>query len=69
VIRMSSSAPSEVFSSNFVPRQIHRYPDFYAARVWNLYRGYRLIIQSIVLRTSPLTQFILGHHTTDGTQN
>ena len=62
VIRMSSSAPSKVSSSNFVPSQIHRYPDFYAARVWNLYRVYRLIIQSIVFRTSALVQLDPKHH-------
>ncbi|PQE06859.1 c6 zinc finger protein [Rutstroemia sp. NJR-2017a WRK4] len=39
-------------SSTFVPDQIHRYPDFYTARVWNLYRVYRLIIQSILFRVS-----------------
>lgn len=36
--------------TEFIPLQIHRYPDFYTARVWNLYRVSRLIIQSIILR-------------------
>jgi hypothetical protein len=37
-------------SSEFAPCQVHRYPDHYTARVWNLYRASRLIIQSIILR-------------------
>jgi hypothetical protein len=58
VTRMSYPSTREESSSSFVPNQIHRYPDFYATRVWNLYRVYRLIIQSILLRTSPLVQSI-----------
>ncbi|KAF8860355.1 C6 zinc finger protein [Acephala macrosclerotiorum] len=41
--------------SFFIPIQIHRYPNFYAARVWNLYRVHRLIIQSILFRVSSCT--------------
>jgi hypothetical protein len=47
--------------SRFIPNQIHRYPDFYAARVWNLYRVYRLIIQSILLRISCFVSHRSGH--------
>lgn len=36
--------------SGFIPRHIHRYSDFYTARVWNLFRVSRLIVQSILLR-------------------
>ncbi|KAL6915445.1 hypothetical protein FSST1_006940 [Fusarium sambucinum] len=36
---------------DYTPRVIHRYTDRYTARVWNLYRVSRLIIQSILLRT------------------
>jgi hypothetical protein len=43
-------------SSAFVPNQIHRYPDFYTARVWNLYRVYRLITQSVLFRVSSCVQ-------------
>ncbi|KAE9363957.1 hypothetical protein N431DRAFT_550626 [Stipitochalara longipes BDJ] len=58
VMRMSYSSTRENPTSSFVPNQIHRYSDFYAARVWNLYRVYRLILQSILLRASPLVQSI-----------
>lgn len=37
-------------SSKFTSRQIHRYPNFYTARVWNFYRVSRLIVQSVLLR-------------------
>jgi hypothetical protein len=36
----------------FTPSQIHRYRDIYTARVWNLYRVSRLILQSIILRST-----------------
>jgi hypothetical protein len=52
VTRMRYSPGPHISRSNFVPSQIHRYPNFYAARVWNLYRVYRLIIQSILFRVS-----------------
>jgi len=58
LMRYHPSAESS--SSGFVPDLIHQYPDFYAARVWNLYRVYRLIIQSILLRVS---SFVSLHHT------
>ena len=38
--------------SNYIPHQIHKYPNFYTARIWNLYRVSRLIVQSILLRTT-----------------
>ncbi|KUJ19673.1 uncharacterized protein LY89DRAFT_580739 [Mollisia scopiformis] len=41
---------SVVPSLFFIPDEIHRYSDFYAARIWNLYRVSRLIIHSILLR-------------------
>jgi hypothetical protein len=50
VTRMRYSLSPQLSRSNFVPSQIYRYPNFYAARVWNLYRVYRLIIQSILFR-------------------
>jgi hypothetical protein len=34
----------------YTPRQIHKYFSFYIARVWNMYRISRLIVQSIMLR-------------------
>ena len=37
-------------SSKFNPPQVHRYSSFYVARVWNMYRVSRLIVQSIMLR-------------------
>ena len=52
VTRVRYSPGPHLSKSNFVPSQIHRYPNIYAARVWNLYRVYRLIIQSILLRTA-----------------
>ncbi|CEI70787.1 unnamed protein product [Fusarium venenatum] len=39
-------------NSKFTPCQIHRYPDFYIARVWNFYRVSRLILQSVLLRAT-----------------
>lgn len=38
--------------SDFSPPQIHRYPSFYIARIWNIYRVSRLIILSIILRVT-----------------
>jgi len=49
---MRNSLGSQLSGSNFIPNQVHRYPNFYAARVWNLYRVYRLVIQSILFRVS-----------------
>jgi hypothetical protein len=46
------SQDPELSNPTFVPVQIHRYPNFYTARVWNLYRVYRLITQSILFRVS-----------------
>ncbi|KAH8657124.1 C6 zinc finger protein [Tricladium varicosporioides] len=36
----------------YIPTEIRGYPDFYVARVWNLYHVSRLILQSIILRTT-----------------
>ena len=36
----------------FTPGQVHRYQDFYAARVWNVYRVSRLIVQSVLIRAT-----------------
>jgi hypothetical protein len=52
VINMKSSFDPENAHSIYCPNQIHRYPDIYAARLWNLYRVYRIIIQSILYRLS-----------------
>jgi hypothetical protein len=52
--------PAESSSSGFVPNLIHQYPGFYVGRVWNSYRVYRLIIQSILARVS---SFVSLHHT------
>ncbi|KAH6679957.1 hypothetical protein F5X68DRAFT_263657 [Plectosphaerella plurivora] len=38
--------------SEFTLKKIHRYPDFYTARVWNFYRVSRLIVLSILIRAS-----------------
>jgi hypothetical protein len=53
----------------FIPSQIHRYRDIYTARVWNLYRVSRLILQSIILRSASwlLTKLALSHQDTDAT--
>lgn len=42
----------QVPSLRYAPHELHRYPSFYVARVWNCYRVSRLIVQSIRLRTS-----------------
>ncbi|KAI9154868.1 hypothetical protein HJFPF1_07427 [Paramyrothecium foliicola] len=39
-------------NSNYTPHELHRYPSFYIARVWNCYRVSRLIVQSILLRAN-----------------
>lgn len=44
---LDATTPGE---ARFTPTRIHRYPDYYIARVWNLYRVSRLIVQSILLR-------------------
>jgi hypothetical protein len=36
--------------AEFVLEKIHRYHDFYTARVWNFYRVSRLIVQSVLIR-------------------
>lgn len=36
--------------SDFIPQYLHRYVNSYTARVWNLFRVSRLIVQSIILR-------------------
>ncbi|KZL80607.1 c6 zinc finger protein [Colletotrichum incanum] len=41
---------NDLASSDFTPRQVHRYPNIYIARVWNFYRVSRLIIQSLLTR-------------------
>lgn len=38
--------------ADYTPQVIHRYADRYIARIWNLYRVSRLIIQFILLRTT-----------------
>ena len=40
----------DLANSKFTPRQVHRYQDFYTARVWNFYRVSRLIVQSVLIR-------------------
>lgn len=35
---------------DFTLRHVHRYSDFYSARMWNLYRVARLIVQSVLNR-------------------
>ncbi|KFZ23568.1 hypothetical protein V502_01955 [Pseudogymnoascus sp. VKM F-4520 (FW-2644)] len=50
--------------SDFSPPQIHRYPNFYIARVWNIYRVSRLIVLSIILRVAARSP----SHSTHGEQ-
>jgi hypothetical protein len=52
----------QISSSNCIPNQIHRYPNFYAARVWNSYLVYRLIIESILVRVSSCVHLHLADH-------
>ncbi|KXJ85756.1 hypothetical protein Micbo1qcDRAFT_153858 [Microdochium bolleyi] len=42
----------QVSDLSYTPREIHRYPSFYTARVWNCYRVSRLIVQSILHRAN-----------------
>lgn len=44
----------------FCPKHIHRYPDFYVARVWNFYRVSRLILLSLLCRATALSR--TGHN-------
>lgn len=44
---LDASTPAR---SGFTLRQVHRYPDYYTARVWNFYRVSRLIVQTLLLR-------------------
>ena len=55
IVRMESYNLSSSPDSTFVPDEIHRYPNIYVARIWNLYRVSRLIIQSIISRISTLS--------------
>ncbi|KAH6971224.1 hypothetical protein BKA56DRAFT_636125 [Ilyonectria sp. MPI-CAGE-AT-0026] len=43
---------SRIARPEFSPYEIHRYPDFYIARVWNFYRVSRLIILSLLIRAA-----------------
>ncbi|KAK7212193.1 hypothetical protein V2G26_019371 [Clonostachys chloroleuca] len=45
---------------DFCPQHIHRYPDFYVARVWNFYRVSRLILLSLLCRATALSR--TGHN-------
>ncbi len=47
---LNSISNSKLSTSCYIPSEMHQYPDLYIARVWNLYRVSRLIIQSILLR-------------------
>jgi len=49
---LNSTSNPGLLASCYIPSEIHIYPDFYIARVWNLYRVSRLIIQSILLRAA-----------------
>lgn len=49
---LNSVSNPEPSTSRYIPSEIHVYRDFYIARVWNLYRVSRLIIQSILLRAA-----------------
>ena len=46
----NSMAVPEFLTSWYIPDEIHKYPDFYIARVWNLYRVSRIIVQSVLFR-------------------
>lgn len=43
-------------TSTFSPKHIHRYLDFYVARVWNFYRVSRLILQSLLHQATLVMQ-------------
>jgi hypothetical protein len=49
---LNTMSSPELSNSCYMPAEIHGYPNFYIARVWNLYRVARLIIQSILLRAA-----------------
>ena len=66
-LRMKYFYNPRLSSSTFVPNQAHRYPDLYTARVWNLYRVSRLIIQSILFRVSSCVDLHLKDHYRDRT--
>jgi hypothetical protein len=48
--------------SKYTPRHIHRYQDFYTARVWNVYRVARLIVQSIIVRATSWLSASMNHN-------
>lgn len=64
IVRIKSNEPSSSHDSNFIPGEIHRYPNIYVARIWNLYRVSRLIIQSIISRVSTLSTTICNGNQT-----
>ncbi|KAK0115894.1 hypothetical protein ONS95_012940 [Cadophora gregata] len=55
ITRMETPKTSSIRTGLFIPDQLHRYPNLYVARTWNLYRVSRLIIQSIISRVSALS--------------
>ncbi|KAH8814807.1 C6 zinc finger protein [Xylogone sp. PMI_703] len=48
--KLSSISGPDLSTSYYIPSEIHGYSGFYVARVWNLYRVSRLIVQSILFR-------------------
>lgn len=47
---MNVEDPASKTKTSFTPLQVHKYPSFYIARVWNFYRVSRLIVQSVLIR-------------------
>ncbi|KAH7127954.1 C6 zinc finger protein [Dactylonectria estremocensis] len=50
----------------YSPCEIHRYLDFYIARVWNFYRVSRLIILSLLIRATSWWSHVLSETPRDG---
>ncbi|KAH7176944.1 C6 zinc finger protein [Dactylonectria macrodidyma] len=57
---------SHASGTEFSPSEIHRYPDFYIARVWNFYRVSRLIILSLLIRATSWWLHVLSETVPDG---
>ncbi|KAH6874444.1 hypothetical protein B0T10DRAFT_586429 [Thelonectria olida] len=54
---------SDPATSKFTSGQVHRYPNFYIARVWNFYRVSRLVIQSVLVRAISRLPMLTETHT------
>ncbi|KAL2067745.1 hypothetical protein VTL71DRAFT_15841 [Oculimacula yallundae] len=65
-IKHEATSPNQEFA--YVPKEIHRYPSLFVARIWNQYRVSRLILQSTISRVSHIKSTVFAPYE-DGTED